>query len=108
MGIDYSSVAGIGIGELCEHQIYEDMILKRPLTDEEEEEEIYYYGLLSEFVENCNYIEFVQRSDWANYYYYYFATDPINGVDNYIKEMNELGFNITRDDLEFTSEVDVC
>jgi hypothetical protein len=103
MSTEYTSVAGIGI-----EVDYKDVINKyyeRVLTDEEldQEDEL---DILERFVHGEKDITLSSACDGNETRYFYFASDPINGLESFIHAMIFKDFPIAKDDLQFYSVID--
>ena len=121
MSTEYSSVAGIGIEvNTCFFENYPNVKLDKEyyVSDSDLEGEDYdpsydydidWYEVFEDLTTKSKHINFKSADNNYDYkYYYLFAKDPINGLDIFVEELNNLGIEATREDLKFVSEVDVC
>jgi len=95
MSVNYSACAGIGF-ELTEQNLRDLKI---------DEEDVYE---TIERLENENQnIEFSEYgNEWDNMITYcLFAKDPIYGVDDFLKDLNKIGFKKKKEDLKFIREI---
>lgn len=107
MGMDISCIGGIGfeVSELlC---LYKDHKLTKEYYNEEEED-ICQESILDDFFENAEHIDVQYLHSYEDTEYYIFANDPINGVKDFLNELDGLGFKyLSTVNLKFHSNAKV-
>lgn len=111
MGVDCDCVSGIGVS--LDDVQWPEELEKLYIAEFEDEDgwlkEADSFGddnyILEEFLKGtCIYLGESGSYYSGETYLHLFANDPVNGLDQFVKDMNRIGFEITRDNLEFISE----
>ena len=104
MGVDVGSVAGIGFEASDLFSRAKDnaySIEYYSLMDEGDLDEDFF----EELTRDLNHIKYGDSFDMSGEgEYYILAKDPVKGVQDFLDELNGMGFHITIDDVSFINE----